>query len=87
MGNCRICGEQAGWFKDIHDSCIAGVNAGVTDIKSAMTSAVEQIAQGGTPTIQPSIEQVIADKRIPSRLRKNGCYRWSKDTRGHGVSS
>lgn len=65
MSNCRICGEKVGWFKDVHDTCIESVNAGVNEIKSAVTSAVEQIAQGGTPTIQSSIEQLIADKRIP----------------------
>lgn len=65
MGNCRLCGEKAGWFKDVHDACIEGVNAGVTEIKSVVTFAVEQIAQGGSPTIQSIIEQVIADKRIP----------------------
>ena len=65
MANCRLCGEKAGWFKDVHPACIEAVNAGVAEIKSAVTSAVEQIAQGGTPTIQSSIERVIADKRIP----------------------
>ena len=32
-------------------------------------------------------DEYVLDLSDPSRLRKNGCYRWSKDTRGHGVSS
>jgi hypothetical protein len=79
VSNCRICGEKVGWFKDVHDACIEKVNAGVTEIKSTVTSAVEQIAEGGgTPTIQSSIEQVIADKRIPRELANSAILEsWS----------
>jgi len=65
MGNCKLCGESAGWFKGVHAACVEAVETGVAQIKSTMASAVEQVAKGGTPAIQSSIEKVITDKRIP----------------------
>lgn len=67
MGNCKFCGDNAGWFKDVHDGCIEAVNAGLIEIKRIITSAVAQIAEGrsASPTTQSSIEQLILDKRIP----------------------
>jgi hypothetical protein len=70
MGKCKFCGEDAGWFKDAHETCVAAVTTGVTEIKSSLSSAVEQIAQGGTPTVQVSIEQIASTKRVPTEMVK-----------------
>jgi len=40
MGMCRHCGEKAGWFSDVHESCISAAKEGSDKIASLISSAV-----------------------------------------------
>ena len=40
MGNCKICGQSAGWFKEYHAECKARYKAGLDDLVSVALNAV-----------------------------------------------
>jgi hypothetical protein len=66
MANCKFCGEKAGWFSDSHESCAENAQAGANEIGTIVSAAAEKIGQGGdAPNIQPNIDEVVAQKKVP----------------------
>jgi hypothetical protein len=66
MANCKFCGEKAGWFSDAHENCAETAQAGANEIEIIISDAAKKIGQGGeTPNVGPSIDQVIAQKKVP----------------------
>jgi hypothetical protein len=78
MGNCRICGQSAGWFSDSHEACIATAQAGVNEIKTIVSSAVAETMQDKTPDVQSAVEQVRLAKLVPAdQVRTAVMESWS----------
>lgn len=78
MGNCRICGKNAGWFSDIHEACVATVQAGVKEIKTIVSSAVAEAMQDKVPDVQPVVEEVRLAKLVPpDQVRTAVMESWS----------
>jgi hypothetical protein len=40
MGMCKYCGEKAGWFSDVHDSCVSAAKEGSEKIASLISSVL-----------------------------------------------
>jgi len=63
VGECRYCGQDAGWFKDAHSACVVASQNGFQQISSSVADTVAQ----GKPysEIRPSIEQIKNASHIP----------------------
>jgi hypothetical protein len=40
MGICRYCHQKAGWFTEVHDTCVQKANAAIEAVKNCMSVAV-----------------------------------------------
>lgn len=57
MGFCTLCGEKAGWFKDVHQECIESLDAGRKELGRIATESALNPAETST-TIAAEFERL-----------------------------
>src|SRR4051812_49051735 len=81
MGQCRYCGEKAGWFSDVHDECVRSAEDGCAKVYSLITATLEKPVPTDHPDldewyklsgqmlwaeVKPEVEKLQAEHRIPA---------------------
>jgi hypothetical protein len=85
MGICRYCGQKAGWFREVHDACVAKANSGIEAIKICVAEAIVQGEQYSE--IKRHLDQTTSDSAIPQAellpAIKDG---WSRGAEKRGMA-
>jgi hypothetical protein len=64
VAQCKYCGQNAGWFKEVHEACANASRKGCSEILSVVSSAV---AEGKSyADIRPKVEQAKTEGKIPA---------------------
>jgi hypothetical protein len=93
MPICTYCGESAGWFHDVHDTCVKASESGCEQVVSVVSSVVSEkltppsaryenwariLGEHVWAEVKPALDQLATQYRIPSNdLRKALCAGWS----------
>jgi hypothetical protein len=64
VGECKYCGQSAGWFRDAHGGCVAASQSGFLQISSTVDHAVAE--EKSYSQIRSDIEQSRTASRIPA---------------------
>src|ERR1017187_7573081 len=70
MSVCKYCGQKAGWFSDVHDSCATSCRQGCDQVVSLIASTIKDNAK--LPTGHPDTQDWYSDlaSQMWSELQK-----------------
>ena len=62
MARCKICGENAGWFKKTHAECVRSMTDLRSEIHKLVSAAVPQISLHGE--IESNVKSVVSNSEL-----------------------
>jgi hypothetical protein len=63
MSVCKYCGQEAGWFREVHAECVALARRGCEVVTAAVASAVREGRP--FPEVKLTLDQTVTRHGIP----------------------